>query len=103
MSRGVSLECLGVDFGAKAGLSIGQAAQDIPGRLPLPVDALDLASGERAKLGNATGRVKVQVRIEMLAMELIDGSACRLAMWVQPRCSRITEPLLDSTKALSPE
>ena len=52
---------------------IGKAAQNIPGRFPSPIDAFDLASGKRAKLGNAAGPVEVQVRIQMLAMKLIDG------------------------------
>jgi hypothetical protein len=43
------------------------------GCLPSPANALDLASGKRAKLGHAAGQVKVQVRIQMLAMELVDG------------------------------
>ena len=68
--RRLKLECLWVDPGAQAGLPIRQAAQNIPGRLPLPVDALDLASGKRAKLGNAARPVEVQVRIQMLAMRL---------------------------------
>ena len=73
LRRRLSLECLGVDLGAQAGRPIGKAAQDIPGRLPLPVDALDLASGKRAKLRDAAGPVEVQVRIQMLTMKLIDG------------------------------
>ena len=73
MRRRLTLECVGVGVEAQGGLPIREAAQDLPGRLPLPVDALDLASGKRAKLGDAAGPVEVQVWIQMLAMKLIDG------------------------------
>ena len=60
------------DTGPQTALALRRLAEDLERRRPLAINALPLAVRPFDDFGNSAGPVEVDIRIQMLAMKLID-------------------------------